>query len=189
MPSAGVASAGVPIAVQTPLVGLTPATPYYFALVGESSAGQIDGTTMVFTTSGVTPTTVGGVAPATTPSSVTLPHFAWPFRLRTGTVHIQYGTQVTSNDGAYVVEQDSDGDVFACVAAIMECTVGEWPEAPAFGIPDMVFQQGLDTLGLASTVSRWEPRASTDIVSSIAAGVLGEEGQYNVGVAVQARST
>jgi hypothetical protein len=86
-------------------------------------------------------------------ASVITPHFAWPFAI--------------TNAGANVVEQDTGQEVFACIEAIVNTQLGEIPELPNFGIPDLTFAQAPpDVFGLTNAIQQQEPRATESAIAT-----------------------
>lgn len=180
----------IPQTITTVLTGLIPGATYYFAAVGQTAGGLVQAAELSFVyASPFIPANPAATVANTAPSSLTIPHLEYPFQLVFGTPHVQIGSTVTSNDGARVVQQDSDGDILSCVDAVVNCEVGQWQENPVFGIHDEAFQPVdydpltgnaiIDPLGLISTIQRWEPRAN---VSTIAQATVGDttEGQWTI---------
>lgn len=141
---------------------------YWFAVAATTPGGTLVAAPLTFTAAApASPTSVTTVATQGIISEVAVPHFSWPFEIVFGTPHVTTDGVVSSTDGAAVVQQDSDGDVVGCVDAICACTVGQFPEDPSFGIPDYAFSQvPLDTAGLASSILRWEARATETVIES-----------------------
>jgi hypothetical protein len=78
--------------------------------------------------------------------AVETPHFALPFVLR--------------HDGANAAEQDSLDDIANCVVVILSTYIGTRDFVPAFGVPDLAFQNmpfGVDEI--KTLVESQEPRA------------------------------
>jgi len=161
---------------------------YYYAVAVSTPGGTVIAAPLTFVYAAPsTPSSVSTVATQNLVSGVSVPHFSWPFRIRHGSPHGGTNGQITSNDGAYVVQQDTDGDVLSCVNAIAACTIGEFPEAPSFGIPDFAFQEApLDMQALTSSVLRWEPRANQEAISTLVPD--GTYGNWNVYLGVNAAS-
>lgn len=73
------------------------------------------------------------------------PHFSYPFRF--------------DNRGAAEVEQGSDAEIVAAVQVIIRTPVGWRSEDPAFGAPDMLFDQGGKLLpSWRADIEEFEPR-------------------------------
>ena len=152
--SASLGAGTTPQTVTASLTGLTTGLTYYFVIVGSSAAGQEYGAVDSFVPA--VPISPSGqpVVPFGQ-SQVTIPHFDVPFRLVTS------GTR----SGAVVVEQDTLEEVFACVNTIVECAVGQCPQLPSFGRPDLTFSQGpVDTTELVYSIQQLEPRATEDAI-------------------------
>ena len=75
-----------------------------------------------------------------------VPHFALPFSW-------------APNGHAEQLEQDTQPDVAACVAALMLCPLGWRAELVEYGIPEQTFLLELEQEELSSAITRWEPRA------------------------------
>lgn len=103
-----------------------------------------------------------------------VPHFAFPF-------------QFNADAGAAVLEQDSYGEILACVAAITFCQIGSCPELPTFGIPDPTFSDPIDGQAVAAALAYWEPRADENVTSQ-AIDMAAGEWQMNVGATVAGTS-
>ncbi len=144
--------------VSTVLVGLTPGRTYYVAVVAQSAAGTVYGHTLSLVT--LPPPTPAPPSTALTQSLVTIPHFNVPFFLNTS----------GSQSGASVVEQETIDEILADVNVIVECVVGQCPQLPSFGRPDISFAQApVDTTELVAAIQRWEPRATESVVSQLLA--------------------
>lgn len=179
--SAAASASTLPQTITTVLTGLTIGQTYYFAAVGQTAAGTVYGYTLSFVYQAPnTPSTPSSTVSSTAVSSLTIPHMAWPFKIVHGSPHTAQGSQITSNDGVEVVQQDSDGEIYSCVSTILNCQVGQWPENPSFGIYDEAFHLvtsssntgavQLDPLDLVTTVARWEPRANLSTVVAATQG-------------------
>lgn len=77
----------------------------------------------------------------------TVPHLALPFSW-------------SPNGHAAEVEQDSQPDIAACVAALMLCPMGWRAELVEYGLPEQTFLLDLESEEIASAIARWEPRAA-----------------------------
>ncbi|HEX4085853.1 MAG TPA: hypothetical protein VHY22_13150 [Chthoniobacteraceae bacterium] len=89
LPSIGGTAA---VAVDAPITGLLPGTPYHFAVTGSNSQGVVTGSDEVFTTgSAVPPAVVTGSASSVTTTSVTLNGTVNPNGVST-TAFFQYGS-------------------------------------------------------------------------------------------------
>jgi hypothetical protein len=74
------------------------------------------------------------------------PHFSFPLTLAGG----QLAT----------VEQDSDVEIGACIAAILSWPIGTRPDEPTFGVVDQTFTQSQPDLAeIVQAVKANEPRA------------------------------
>lgn len=147
-------SGSIPVTVTASVQNLTPGQTYYFALITHQASTDFPATTLSFLTSppGVVLTPQNVLPPSTT-ATITTPHFGWPFTI--------------VNKGASVVDQDTSQEIYACVAAIVNTQVGEIPEIPTIGLPDLTFaQMPPDVNQLSQIVGQQEPRASTDVVAN-----------------------
>lgn len=106
----------------------------------------------------------------TTPA---VPRVAWPF-------------QITDN-GAVVVEQGSYEDVLTQVRFLAACEVGQCPELPTFGIPDLAFQTAPPNAGqLLDAIQQWVPDA--DETATVQA-LDDSGGSWTIGLDTQATGT
>lgn len=152
-----IGSGTTPITVTFQLTGLVTGTTYYATVVGQSAAGTVYGQTLSFVAAGVPPTPSTPVVPFGQPS-VSIPHFQMPFVL------IASGLQ----SGVVVVEQDTTEEVVANVNTIVACQIGQCPQIPPFGRPEITFaQEPVDTDELVFSIQQWEPRASEDVASQL----------------------
>lgn len=150
----GAGAGTTPVTVGAPLVGLTPNTLYYFALVGTNVGGTVLGAQLSFTPAA--PVQTNPPAPVGQ-LSVTIPHFAVPVRM-------------VGTNGMAIVEQNTEEDVLSCVRAIVDCPVGACPEIPNFGIPDTTFaQEPIDPSEITSAIANLEPRATESATSGLLA--------------------
>ena len=152
--STAVVANSLPQTVTVYLSGLTTNTTYYFAPVCSTAGGTVTAAPLSFTPN-VQPAVTNASNPIVSQATpaVTTPHYSWPFTI--------------TNSGAQVVEQDSTGEIVACVNAIAACQIGQCPELPTFGIPDLTFLTApMDTSSLLQAVQTWEPRAQPSTVVS-----------------------
>ena len=164
-PSAGTLTATASIGSGTSFVtttfeltGLVTGTTYYVAVGASNSSGTVYGPTQTFVATQLAAPSGQPVVPFGQPS-VTIPHFNVPFSFVSNLL-----TDAVI-DGAQVVEQDTLEEVLACVNTVAECTIGECPSLPFFGVPDLTFAQGpIDTRGIVNAIQRWEPRANEDAI-------------------------
>ena len=147
-------TASFPLTVTAYVSGLTTGSTYYYAVVCAAAGGTVTAAPLSFTPN-VQPAVTNASNPIVSQATpaVTTPHYSWPFTI--------------TNSGAQVVEQDSTGEIVACVNAIAACQIGQCPELPTFGIPDLTFLTApMDTSSLLQAVQTWEPRAQPSTVVS-----------------------
>jgi hypothetical protein len=144
-----------PVTITAQLTGLTTGIEYWAAIVCQTAAGTVTATPVtIIAATGPQVTNASIPLTSTATPAVTTPHFAFPFQM--------------TSQGCAVVEQDSYDEVISCVQAITVCEIGECPELPTFGIPDLAFQQGPpSTGGLVAAVQRWEPLADETTVTQM----------------------
>jgi hypothetical protein len=134
--------------VQAPVTGLLPGLTYYFAVVVSTAGGTVTSTPLLFST-----TVPGTLSTVDFSPDVAIPHFTWPFTI--------------TAQGAVVAQQDSDAEINSCVATIVNCFQGDFPENPGFGIPDQTFSPTpLDTSGLETSILVWETRATDEAIAA-----------------------
>lgn len=162
--SAAASASVIPSTIQASITGLAAGQTYWWGVYGQTAGGKVRSNLLSFVpTAPETPT--GGLVSRGVTTAISTPHFSWPFT-------------VTST-GVEVVEQDTDGDVSACVDAIVSCTIGAWAQDPGFGLPDMVFSQfPFDPISLEATITRWEPRATETVVENLTLG--GNNGDWTI---------
>ena len=86
--------------------------------------------------------------------AVNIPRVQWPF--------------VMTSQGAVVVEQGSFADTLTQVQFTAACQIGECPELPTFGIPDLTFLPGPpSTAGLTAAIRQWVPDADETAVAQM----------------------
>lgn len=142
-----VPSGPLPYVVMTPETGLTSGATYVFELTfqGQTSSQM----TFVAANSTAVPGP-NSISNAVMPTDI--PHMQWPLTFGSG--------------GVVVCDQDSDADITSCVRSILACTIGEFPEVPAFGIPDITFSQvPIPAERIAQAVMQWEQRATIDAIA------------------------
>lgn len=87
------------------------------------------------------------------PSQVAVPRVAWPL-------------QINATTGANVVEQGSFEDTLTQVRFLAACEIGQCPELPTFGIPDLTFQVAPPrTDQLVGAIQQWVPSAEETAVA------------------------
>lgn len=63
------------------------------------------------------------------------------------------------------VEQHSDADINQCLRALARTRIGDRPDMPTLGVPNLTHsEQPVDLDALSDTLARHEPRATLDIV-------------------------
>lgn len=138
----------IPLAFTSELTGLSTGTTYHVAAVASGPAGTMYGNDVTFVAK--VPTVAPTIFTLPAPSSanaVDIPHFGYPFK-----VYVE---------GAAVVPQGDLEEVFACVAAIMDCEQGACTEIPGLGRPDETFAQEPVTLaGTLAALETQEGRAT-----------------------------
>lgn len=82
-----------------------------------------------------------------------IPHLALPFSM-------------DLVNGAPVVDQDSIDDVEQCVAVLCLTPIGSRAELPTYGIPDVTFEQSINTGPIVSAINTWEPRAAVTVTAT-----------------------
>lgn len=82
-----------------------------------------------------------------------VPHFAFPFRVESGSVAVQ--------------EQDTTDEVAQCVQVLLATPLGERQEQPDYGVTDPTFQEDIDQQEILTAVSEWEPRALPALTDDI----------------------
>lgn len=83
-----------------------------------------------------------------------------------------------SGSGFAAVEQDSPGEIFQCVEAVVRTTTGSRIDFPSFGVPDYTFTDLTDTDAILEAIEEFEPRADesvTDRLDTITVGVRMKE--------------
>ncbi len=153
-------SGTVPVTVTVSLSGLTTGTTYYYAAVGQSSAGTVYGAVLSFVPLAPQQPATPPILPLGTPS-FNIPHFNMPF------------TMAMKNNvaqGIEVVEQDSFEEVLANVNVIADCGIGACQLLPDFGIPDYLFSQmPANTQVMVEAIQFWEPRANASVITQLLA--------------------
>ena len=144
------AQSALPSVVQTELAGLTPGETYLFYLSLQVGQTVYQSGLMSFTAIlPLTPTPVSTVTPTT------VPHMTFPLTF-------------SATNGVSVCDQDSDEDIISCVQAVANCTLGEFPLIPSFGIPDLTFtQMPISSSRIASSIQLWEQRATIDAIENV----------------------
>lgn len=99
----------------------------------------------------VVPTALPGVM---LPEPVSIPHFAYPFRLR-------------GNGSVRTVEQDTIDEIAQCVEILLLTERGTRPEVPAYGIESLPFEVEFNHAAILAQIVRWEPRAKVLLESSV----------------------
>lgn len=145
-------SGTAPVTVTTTVNGLTEGPTYYFALEATTSGTAYGGTESFVAT---IPASTLDQVPLTTYTPFNIPHFAYPFSF-------------SAKEGPALVEQNSGQEIFDCVAMIVNTTLGQVPEVPYLGIPNLTFSQvPLNIQSLVQTIQAQEPRATVEIVENV----------------------
>lgn len=151
-PTQSIGALTTPSTLTAQVSALTTGTMYWFAMVCETLAGTVTSAPLTFTAQAqpvVTDPSTPLISSAT--PAVSVPRVAWPM--------------VITNDGAVVVEQDSFEDTLTQVQVVAACQIGQCPELPTFGIPDLTFLPGPpDTTSLVTAIQQWAPSAEESTV-------------------------
>lgn len=52
------------------------------------------------------------------------------------------------------------------MGVLVSTPIGSRPELPAYGIPDLTFEQPINTGSIVTAVNTWEPRANVSVTAT-----------------------
>lgn len=134
------------------LTGLTTGDTYFAAIVGSTVGGTVTALPVTFVpaTPSPVPNANNPIVNVGTPA-VAIPHFYFPYTIE--------------GSAAAVVEQNSLAEIQSCVAVVASCQIGECPELPTFGIPDITFSPAPPSpAAIVAAIQLWEPRADEQTI-------------------------